>query len=253
MNTFAGTVGRSPNIVLYYSDWGLPFQTAFAEQAHAHGAIPLVQMQPLGISIRAIADGHYDAYLRSFAQAVGSYGNKVLVSFTHEMNGNWYSWGLGHTNPGVWKAAWRHVVRLFRQQQADNVIWMWTVSRYGPDVGLLKAWWPGSSYVDWVGIDGYYYRPSDNFGNTFQPTIDAVHSLTGKPILLSEVGVGQVAGQAAKIPGLFAGIKADHLLGVVWFDVTQDDGILHQDWRLEGHPAAIAAFRAGLRSLGLES
>ncbi len=52
------------------------------------------------------------------------------------------------------------------------------------------------------------------------------------------------------IPGIFAGVHSNHLLGVVWFDVAQDDGIYHQDWRLEDSPAAIAVFRQGLRSLG---
>ena len=59
-----------------------------------------------------------------------------------------------------------------------------------------------------------------------------------------------MAGQAAKIPGLFAGIRRDHLLGLIYFDVTQHRGLYHQDWRLDDHPAAVAAFRAGVRSRG---
>jgi hypothetical protein len=57
-----------------------------------------------------------------------------------------------------------------------------------------------------------------------------------------------VAGQAAKIPDLFAGVRTSHLLGLVWFDRTQADGLYHQDWRLEGHPAGLAAFRRALQS-----
>jgi hypothetical protein len=63
-------------------------------------------------------------------------------------------------------------------------------------------------------------------------------------MLIGETAIGQVAGQAANIPGLFAGVSSAGLLGFVWFDVAQDDGIYHQDWRLEGNPDAIAAFRA---------
>jgi hypothetical protein len=100
-----------------------------------------------------------------------------------------------------------------------------------------------------VGVDGYYIQPGDTFSTAFQPTIAAVREFTSRPILLSEVGIGQVSGQAAKIPDLFAGIRQDHLLGVVWFDVSQHSGIYHQDWRLEDNPAAISAFRAGMRSL----
>jgi hypothetical protein len=68
-------------------------------------------------------------------------------------------------------------------------------------------------------------------------------------VFLSEVGIGQVTGQAAGIPNLFAGIRKYHLLGLVWFDVTQHAGIYHQDWRLEGHPEAIAAFREGVQAI----
>jgi hypothetical protein len=75
-----------------------------------------------------------------------------------------------------------------------------------------------------------------------------VRIFTRKPILLSETGVGQIAGQAAKIPDLFAGVRANHLLGLVWFDRAQDDGLYHQDWRLEGNPAGLAAFRKALKT-----
>ncbi len=55
--------------------------------------------------------------------------------------------------------------------------------------------------------------------------------------------------RASKISGLFAGIRQDHLLGLLWFDVAQHSGLYHQDWRLKGHPAAMAAFRRGLASM----
>jgi len=62
----------------------------------------------------------------------------------------------------------------------------------------------------------------------FGATLRAVRGLTGKPVLLAETAAGQVAGQARIIPGLFAGIRQQHLLGLVWFDQAQDDGIHHQ-------------------------
>jgi hypothetical protein len=102
---------------------------------------------------------------------------------------------------------------------------------------------------DWVGIDGYYVTPADTFKSVIGDTISAVRKFTKKPILLSEVGIGPLAGQAKKIPGLFAGIRRNRLLGLIYFDVAQHDGLYHQDWRLDDNPAAVAAFRAGVRSL----
>jgi hypothetical protein len=51
------------------------------------------------------------------------------------------------------------------------------------------------------------------------------------------------------LPSLFAGIRRYHLIGLVWFDAAQHSGPYHQDWQLEGHPAAVAAFRRGLQTL----
>jgi hypothetical protein len=40
-------------------------------------------------------------------------------------------------------------------------------------------------------------------------------------------------------------------LGLVWFDISQDDGLYHQDWHLEGNPAAVTAFRRAAAGLKL--
>jgi mannan endo-1,4-beta-mannosidase len=248
IDNFATSIGRKPNIVLYYSSWQEPFQARFAAEVHAHGAVLFIQISPGHATMAAVASGRYDAYLRSFADQVRTYGHQVIIGFAAEMNGDWYPWGYQHTSPAAFVAAWRHVVTIFRQQRADNVTWLWTINVTENGTGPIQDWWPGASYVTWVGIDGYYYLRSDTFNNAFLPTIAEVRIFTGRPILLSEVGIGQVAGQAAKIPDLFAGIRANHLLGFVWFDEAQNDGIYHQDWRLEGNSAGLAAFRRELKT-----
>jgi mannan endo-1,4-beta-mannosidase len=138
----------------------------------------------------------------------------VVIGFGHEMNATWYSWGYGQVPPGTFVAAWRHIVRLFRDQGADNVTWLWTINADLPSTGPIARWWPGGGYVTWVGIDGYYYRPNDSFGSVFGTTITQVRLLTGKPVLLSETAVGPGAGQAAKIGELFTGIQQYQTLGL---------------------------------------
>jgi hypothetical protein len=162
------------------------------------------------------------------------------------MNGNWSDWGYRHTSPATFVSAWRHIVNLFRVLGAKNVTWLWTVniingSRSGKVDANLRQWWPGSSYVTWVGIDGYYLMPNWQFAPLFGPTIGAVHALTSAPILIAETGAVPAAGQPAKIDDLFAGIRSYGLLGFVWFNSTNSAG---QPFGISG-PAAIAAFREG--------
>jgi hypothetical protein len=88
---------------------------------------------------------------------------------------------------------------------------------------------------------------SNTFDSVFLPTIAEVRIFTDRPIILSETAIGQVAGQAAKIPDLFAGVQANHLLGLVWFDQSQHGSVYHQDWRLEGNSAGLVAFRRQLK------
>jgi hypothetical protein len=243
VSQFTAAVGRAPNILVYYSGWYEPFQLAFAQRAQAHAAIPFAEIQPDGISMTAIAAGQYDSYLRSYAAAVRAYGHPVTLTFAHEMNGSWYSWGSPEISPATWVAAWRHVVTVFRAQRASNVTWVWAPNAQQPGMQPVRDYWPGSQYVTWVGIDGYLQSPSDTFSSVFGPTISAIRQFTSAPILISETSVGPASGQVAKIPGIFTGIKADHLLGMVWFDQTQHGSLIHQDWRIEDSPAAVAAFR----------
>ena len=244
IRTFSAITGVKPGVAVYYSGWLEPFQSQFAATVVREHAVPLVQIDPTGINLEAIASGRYDSYLRSYAYAVKKFGRQVILSFGHEMNGSWYSWGSGQTPPAVFVAAWRHIVTVFRAIGARNVIWLWTINIVGCRCQRESParWWPGGSYVDWVGIDGYYYKPSWKFAPLFGPTIKAVRALTLDPILISETAA-PASTQPSKIPDLFAGIRAYGLLGFVWFDVNR-----HKDWRISSR-AASAAFRQGAATL----
>jgi hypothetical protein len=247
--SFAATVGRQPNLGAYFSGWAQPFATSWADLLQAHGVTPFVQIDPTYASVSAIAAGDYDSYLTSYADSVRAFGHAVVIGFGHEMNAPWYSWGFGHVPAPTFVAAWRHIVTLFRDQGADNVTWLWTINQDRGNTGPVESWWPGAQYVSWVGIDGYYFRPSDTFTTVFGQTIDQVRTFTSKPILLSETAVGPQAGQFVKIGDLFAGMRSYGTLGLVWFDKDQNQGIYHQDWRIEGNDPAVAAFRLGMSAL----
>jgi mannan endo-1,4-beta-mannosidase len=245
MKSFAAATGAHPNLALYYSGWYEKFQLAFATEAKNNGAVPFIQIDPVGIQFAAIVGGVYDKYLETIATDIAAYGARtgqgVVIGFGHEMNGYWFPWGNRHVSPALFVAAWRHLVDVFREQGAYDVTWLWTVNIIDTrnHIPSPLPWWPGGSYVTWVGIDGYYLKPSWSFASLFGPTIKAVRSVTLDHILISETGASLPAGQPSKVADLFAGVRNYGLLGFVWFDA---DGT--QDWRLST-PAALAAFRRG--------
>ena len=245
VTAFAQATGARPDVLMYYSGWYEPFQISFATKAAENGAVPLVQMDPTGVSVHAIATGRYDGYLSAYAEAVRAYGHPVILSFGHEMNGSWSSWGYRHTSPAAFVAAWRHIVTLFRELETGNVTWLWTVNIVNnTQQGRIPPpapWWPGNAYVTWVGIDGYYLKPGWQFAPLFGPTISKVRALTSAPILIAETGATAAANQPTKIADVFAGIRAYGLLGFVWFDSTNS---VNQDFSINS-PAATAAFGRG--------
>ncbi len=245
---FTGATGIKPRIVEYYSAWNDPFSTSFAQTAWDHGAYVLVQLQPSGVMLASIAAGGSDAYLRSYADAVAAFGHPVILSFGHEMNGNWYSWGDGHTPPATFVAAWRHVVRVFRAAGAANVTWLWAVNSIEGEgaASSLSRWWPGAAWVSWTGVDGYYYQATDTFGSVFGSTIADIRGFSSAPLLIAETAVGTTSDRESQIDALLAGVRGERLAGVVWFDEAQHAGLYHQDWRLEDDPDALAAFTAAV-------
>jgi len=89
------------------------------------------------------------------------------------------------------------------------------------------AVWPGASYA-----------------------VTEVRALTSKPVLIAETSVLSGPHAASQVAGLFAGIRADGLIGLVWFNTDKngfkDTADIH-NWRLQDDPAALAAFRAAVK------
>ena len=244
ISEFTGATGIEPRIVVYYSGWNDPFAASFAQTAWGHDAYVLVQLEPKDVPLASIAAGGSDAYLRSYADAVVAFGHPVILSFGHEMNGTWYSWGYGHESPATFVAAWRHIVQVFRAERAANVTWLWTVNSIEGAASSLSQWWPGAAWVSWVGVSGYFYQATDTFGLVFGSTIADIRALSSAPLLIAETAVGTTANRESQIDALFAGARAERLAGVVWFNEAQHAGLYHQDWRLQDDPDALAAFSA---------
>ena len=65
-----------------------------------------------------INDGMLDSYFTEMASNMKSWqnGSEIWIRFMHEMNGNWYSWGIGDSNINTNQTyinAYRRVVNIF--------------------------------------------------------------------------------------------------------------------------------------------
>jgi len=202
-----------------------------------------------GISLAAIADGDYDAYVRRFAQDVRRSGLTIRMRFAHEMNGTWSRWS--ETRPGNgsgdYVRAWRHVHEVFAQEGARSVTWIWSPNVVGSSTSPLPELYPGDAYVDEVAIDGYSYPRASCLSPAalFDPTLAEVRDLTNRPVALGEVGVDVACpGRAAWVTDVYAWSSRNQLVGVTWWEREGATG----DFAITDDPAALTAQRAAIRS-----
>jgi len=250
---FDAACGCEPNVAVHYARWddNPDASRKLAISMTARGAAPLLEISPFSTSLKGIAAGKTDKWIREYATMIRDLKTPVLISFAPEANGGWYSWGSGHVQPADEVEAWRHVVSVFRQAGAGNARWVWIVNQLWPGSGDIRALWPGASYVDEVGIDGYFKKATDTFGSVFTPTIKAVRALApGKPVLITETGASPKTNKSHAVSAIIQGVRQYGLKGFVWFDIDQSatPSNSHADWTLEHAPAALAGFKADTNS-----
>jgi mannan endo-1,4-beta-mannosidase len=258
--SFQRVTAQLPQIVEFYNPFRHPFARGEAEQAIRAGQIPLIQLNPKGVTERQIADGGYDRHLRDYAQDVRKFGCAIILSFGHEMNGWWYPWGWPRTTPADFIAAWRHIHDVFASQGAGNVIWSWDPSHQyaqaAPDKVASPAshWYPGDKYVDMIGVDGYLGHDKNghpqNFREIFDFQLRDIRTIAPhKRIYIAETGVAPGPDAARQIANLFAGLAGYRLSGLVWFDaVGQPDASgKPKEYRLQRELKESAAYQKHLR------
>lgn len=237
-----------PNAAVHFVMMGGPVSMTLAKLMLQAGAVPVLELEPYGIPLSSIIAGHEDVWLTRYAKAVLSLKAPVILSFAPEANGDWYDWGFRHVPPKVFIQAWRHVVTVFRKAGAGRRIkWVWIINHSFPQSERLQLLWPGRSYVNMLGIDGYFKDRKDNFRSLFIPTIRVMRKLSSDPILISETAGGPTAGKLRAVRDLVASMLAYHLAGLIWFDIRQPGHFIHQDWRIETQRQAMAAYRQAIQ------
>jgi beta-mannanase len=182
----------------------------------------------------SIISGKHDAYIRQWAQSAAAWRNVFYLRLFHEMNGNWYPWGInvnGNT-PALSIQAWQHVYSIFKSAGATNVKFVWNPNARAPvwiDSNPLASFYPGDAYVSWLAMDGYNWGaygeqtwgvPWYTFTQIFQPTYNELVSKVSnsRPVMVAETASAPGSGPTDKanwitqmqtdVPTLFPNIQA---------------------------------------------
>jgi hypothetical protein len=213
MGAVEGEIGRPLGIVHVFQGFDTPVRNSLLAAISSEGGIPLIDWNCLGgdtsFTTAKVAAGTYDSIINSLAEQLKAFGKPVFLRWLWEFNlygvpeyANCEQQGTTHNaavDGPVYVAAFQHIVTLFRKDGATNVAFVWNPGA-GGDTALstLEDFYPGSTYVDWIGLDGYsrdnQTPPEPSFSTLFNApgaiynTITTTSTFAGPPIIIGETG-----------------------------------------------------------------
>ncbi|MEM1415095.1 MAG: glycosyl hydrolase [Myxococcota bacterium] len=94
------------------------------------------------------AAGRYDDVVRSFGAWAKEVARPIYLRIGYEFDGP-----HNELEPSEYIAAYRRVVDVLRAEEVENVAFVWHSYAFTiPSGRPVTAWWPGTEYVDWVGV-----------------------------------------------------------------------------------------------------
>lgn len=265
LKAFEELVRKPVNFANYYADFTTPtFDDIIPTAMVDAGVEVMLTWQPTNwdyanpITLADILDGRHDDMINAWAQQIYAWGRPLMLRFAHEMNGNWYSWGMqGHNTPAEFRAVWRHVWEIFRLAGVTTVRWVWCPNIVGGSAASVAEFYPGDDYCEILGMDGFNYgsvgssaweQPDAVFG----PTLNEIRALSGMPILICETGCVEMGeGWAGKylaewLDQFFAWLREAPVAGFSWFAIDNKLAGHNLAWNVDATPASLSAFRRGL-------
>jgi hypothetical protein len=280
---FEQMVGKHQAIIASSSYWGeQSFPSANLQMIWRHGSLPLVFWSPWDrpyeqkrgpdrFGLKAILDGAWNRYIDDWADAAREFGHPVIVSFGDEMNGDWFPWsgvyyGGGKPSasrpnewegPELFKRAYRYVVDRVRARGARNIQWMFQTNNYSFPMdtwNFAPAYYPGSNYVDWLGLSVYGQQFNDEPWADFLSLVDwPYQEITRldpkKPIMIAEWATGEFPNFGDKAEWIREAftvmktkcprVKAEVYWHERWQNLDQSYSNLH----VNSSPEALAAYR----------
>lgn len=233
-----------------------PWLSAFSEAAYPQ--LRKAEQRDKG-GMRDVAEGKYDFYLRTWAATAAKMGKPVFVRLGHEMNDPYrYPWGPQNNTTEEFVAAWKHIHTLFQEEQATNVLWIWSPH---PSYGSIQEFYPGDSVVDYVGLNILNYGAVASWSQwwPFDDIIKKAYNEVAhfeKPMMLTELGSLEVGGDRSE---WFAGaldslqVKYPAVKSVLFFHFSEDNTTTLQtlNWYFKDDSLTCQAIRRNIVAWGL--
>ncbi|MFL7791536.1 MAG: glycoside hydrolase family 26 protein [Anaerolineae bacterium] len=253
--------------VLWFHAWGdsdRAFPSRHVWLAAQMGLTPVLTWEPWqrnfddptafqpNYSLQSIAAGDHDAYIRSWAQGAKAAGVPIVIRFAHEQSTepgvrSWYPW---QGDPEGYRAAFRHIVSVFREEGASNVKFLWSAMWLN---GWASDYYPGGDVVDFVGTTVLNHGTGATAEwaqwRTFYELFVGQYQAAlqwNKPIIITEVATAEQGGdKAAWIRECFGSLKTDYPLvhGVLLLEVKSDREWPAINWSVASSAESLAAFR----------
>jgi beta-mannanase len=255
--------------VLWFQSWGddPEFRSDWVLLAAQKGLIPVITWEPWKrdfvtpwvvqpeYALETITAGQHDDYLRSWARAAKAAGVPIVLRFAHEQSTRigarpWYPW---QGDPESYRDAFRHIVAIFRQEEADNVRFLWSAMWLQL---YAEAYYPGDDVVDIVGTtilnhglgataDWAGWR---TFDYLFSPEYIVAEKL-GKPVMITEMATAEQGGdKPAWLRDAFSSIRTRYTLveAVLLLEMPVDREWPVINWSVASSPASLAAFEEAI-------
>ena len=263
VQAFQDLQGTHIDLISYFAlfdmnDWNATEE--YANVAKDNGSTLVVTWMANGYNAQDLVDGKADTYIRDYAKGVKGYGEEIWLRPLHEANGDWYDWGVGKAGAGNTDAnvaeAFRHIVKIFKEEGVTNVKWVWTTNASNQGSGTtLTGNYPGDDYVDYISIDGYNWGTCQSwsswqtFSQVFKKAYDALAKIN-KPLFIAEISSSERGGNKAEwITDMFEHFATDfsRVFAVMWFSQSKEAN--EGDWALNTSQAAVDAWKAGIAKM----
>lgn len=188
---FESVTGRALDVVHTYHPWDEPFPSEADRHFLENGQQLLIGWA--GSDSPGIAAGHHDQVIKQRARDVKAVGKPLMIAYRFEMDRPNLRSQVRSAKDYI--AAWKRIRRIFEQEGATNVGWVWAPTAKGFTEGDAADFYPGDNQVDWLGVDAYTGPRLRPFSEVMRAYMEFAAEHPGKPIMIAEFGLSDRDGK----------------------------------------------------------